>query len=858
MARGDRLPDDRGMDAPADLPTRPPASADDPPPADRGATSAWPPPADRPRFPWQRPSLSAAAWLASTGAALLFIASVIVVASRWESIPPEIRFSGLVAALLATHFASEAGRRRFPATSTALATLAAAMTAPVGVAAAATLGQPWPVCVLVGGLAALVTTEYQSRRRRVPALKAASAVAFGMAAVGGAALTGAPAPLIAAVGAAAALVLGATGRSVALGAAVGVSPALALLADAGVGDGTLERIGVVGAGLAWSAPLSGLIAAIVIGITAHRRQNVPLALGAVAALTAGVVTGLLAGDVSPVVWWCLPSVALIVLESLGSPRVSAVWRRLSVAAPVLATAIASVGLFAPLVFAARRVDGTATPAVWALPLLLGGVALLSSAAGSARRAGNGWASAGLLLGAAGAFVGAATVAGAPLLVVALLALALWIGISTLTPWNTSELTASVTAFWGLIAVTADLAEPRWAQIMVVAGFGIALALAISFVERADEGLRLVVAAAVIAGATHVVVDSGRAVEGLLTIVAMTALGVALRPRHALVPLSVAEAAVVLSFLDAQVGWWHVGAVALLALACAAAADRSLRSPWAHLAAGLAVAVAALSLAVAGFDAPAITVLLGVAAVATTGLATLRDDYLPLDTAALVAGGLTLGVALAAPPVFISLAAALLGAQGIVFGTLHGTRPLAALGGAGLTGAIASLWWTTGTNALVLDAVAPYGATGADIVVGATGLGLLGIGWAIRRASMPSSWLAYSPGLGLLGTWLLSTQLEPGTDWATVGALALGVLAIGVGGFRRLGAPLVIGTALIAGTLLVSAGPRLAEAPTWAWIAIGGLGLLALAAIVERDERPLLPSADPGTSSLVEEFWKEFG
>ena len=178
---------------------------------------------DRPRIS----RLSAAGWLAATGASLLLVASIIVVAGNWESIDPVVRFSGLVAALLGVYFAAEAGRRRFPTTSTSLATLAACLTAPVGVAAAATLGQPWSVCTLVGGVAALVATEVQSRRWNVAPLKAATVVAFGLAAVG---LVGAdrrsrcrssvrPAPSLASL-------LGSTRRTLTLAVAVGVSPLL--------------------------------------------------------------------------------------------------------------------------------------------------------------------------------------------------------------------------------------------------------------------------------------------------------------------------------------------------------------------------------------------------------------------------------------------------------------------------------------------------------------------------------------------------------------------------------------------------------------------------------------------------------
>ena len=47
------------------------------------------------------------------------------------------------------------------------------------------------------------------------------------------------------------------------------------------------------------------------------------------------------------------------------------------------------------------------------------------------------------------------------------------------------------------------------------------------------------------------------------------------------------------------------------------------------------------------------------------------------------------------------------------------------------------------------------------------------------------------------------------------------------------APLVIGTATIGTTIVVSAGPKLAELDSWVWMAAGGLGLIALAVFVER-------------------------
>ena len=123
----------------------------------------------------------------------------------------------------------------------------------------------------------------------------------------------------------------------------------------------------------------------------------------------------------------------------------------------------------------------------------------------------------------------------------------------------------------------------------------------------------------------------------------------------------------------------------------------------------------------------------------------------------------------------------------------------------------------------------------------------------------SSWLAYSPGLAMAGTWLIATQLEPGTDWATFGTLNVATVALAVGGVRRLGAPLVLGTIMVIVTILVSAGERLAATPTWAWIAVGGVGLLVIAALIERSERPLLPMGrrSNGQPSVVEQFCDEF-
>ncbi|MEL6890507.1 MAG: hypothetical protein AAFP84_02845, partial [Actinomycetota bacterium] len=83
-------------------------------------------------------------------------------------------------------------------------------------------------------------------------------------------------------------------------------------------------------------------------------------------------------------------------------------------------------------------------------------------------------------------------------------------------------------------------------------------------------------------------------------------------------------------------------------------------------------------------------------------------------------------------------------------------------------------------------------------------------------------------------------------------------SLAVGGWRRLGAPLVAGVVALGTTTLLSAGPRLAEAPTWAWIAGGGVILLVLAALAERSEQPILPRPGQSDESVVGEFCRRFG
>ncbi len=798
------------------------------------------------------------------------VAAIIVVAGNWESIDPVVRFSGLVAALLAVYFAAEAGRRRFPTTATALATLAACLTAPVGVAAAATLGQPWSVCTFVGGVAALVATEVQSRRWNVAPLKAATLVAFGLAAVGLSALTAIPAMVIGAVGAVAALLLGSTRRALTLAVTVGLSPLLVALADAGIGSGTLARIGVTGEVLVWSAPLSCAIAAGVIALLAQRLQNLPLAVVSLAVLGSGAVTALVSGQFETIVWFCVPAIVLLATEAVAATRFDSIWRSLARTITVpLGSGLAAAALASPSVTLLVRWDVPAEGMAddrWYVPLALWTIALVAASVGSARRVGGAWLTAAPL--AAGvALMSTLAMAGAPMWSLAIAALVAWLGISAITPWSSWDVTTATLGTWVVLTSLVDDATPVfWTVTMVIAGA--ITVVTCSIVERRDAGLRTIAAAAIAAiGTSAAIGELARTSEaapfrvGALVFVGLIGIGVTICPQRSRFPLGIAGYVTFLAAGDDPdlAITWSAVATTMLLTAAVAGSSRSITGARAHLATAIMMIAGGLSFAAAGVDAGTSAIAASLIGIGLSGLAALDRRLAVGQTAGLVASAIAVVASGAASPIFKSITLVVFGAQFIAAGATSGRRWVIAAGSVVTVGATISLWWTTGTNQWVIDTIAPYGADGGDVAIAVASAALLVGGWLLRRRFGASSWLAYSPGLGMAGTWLIATQLETRTDWATFGALIVGVTALAIGGVRRLGSPLVLGTLMVIATIMVSAGARLSAAPTWVWIAVGGTGLLVIAALIERSERPLLPIGrrTDQQQSLIEQFCDEF-
>ncbi len=803
-----------------------------------------------------------AALLAVAGSSLLLLAGIVAVASRWRSIGPEIRLAGLASTITLVFLLAERLRRRLPTTATALAVLAPCLVGPAGVAAASTVGAGWPTCLTIGGSLAAIAAELQARRWGAQLLLAASAMAIVVASFGLAGLTGAPANVVVGAASIGLLATGAIRRAVALALAVGVSPLIALIAQLRIGPGTLAEVGLSGNALTWSAPLACALASCVVAIVATRHANGPLAVTALAVLGSGVVAGMTSGGALAAWWWSLPPMALLGLEAVhaaaGVSPTFAVWRRIAHrAGPPLAFTIGVVALVLPL-----DVLGTTTSrSNAALPTGLAALALVAAAIGTLtqldRTTAVAWRRSAALLAANGATFAAVAFAGAPLWLSSAISVMATIGLLTTLPWGRSDVFIAPALAWALLGIADAVASPRAASAAAI-GVGAAVWLAtISFDGRRDRGWRLLAGAAFVGAITGDVVDGPTALDaGVVALLAVLAPGIALRRDRAALPLAGATVVALLTF-DALASTWGVAAVLGVLGATYAAAGPHVRSWQSAVATALFVTSAGAALTAASVPPEQHTIIAMACAIALAGVSLVDRRLAALGVGALAAGIQSVVVAGAADPVLVSVAVTVTGAVAAALGATQIGRPAALPGTAVALGGAISLWWTTGTNQWVIDAIEPYGATGSDVLIGVVALILL-IGGGALRALLPdgagvSSWLAYGPGFAMTAAWLIPTQLEPGTEWATFGALAVGVIALAVGAVRKLAAPLVVGIALTTTTVLVSAGPRLAAAPTWLWIATTGSVLLGLAALVERSERPLIPRPGGTERSLLEDF-----
>jgi hypothetical protein len=783
-----------------------------------------------------------AAWLAATGGALVLTAAVIVVAGNWRDIAPGAKFGVLLVATAALGIAAERSRSVVPASARAVAHLAAALAAPVGIAALAVSGGTWPGCVIAGGLLASITCIVQARRWRAPLLEAAAVVAVGLALVGLAAVIPVP---VGVLGAVAACVMLAARREIgatALGLAGAAAPFLTVLAEQRIGPGTLDRIGATGPALAWGAPVAGFLAGGVLAVVATRRAAAPLAAAALAAPVIGVVTGLSTRRVDAVVWACLPGLALIALEAVLAAARTEPW--CTVARPIAnfgATIGAALAVPLPGAIAlAHATSGDVAP----LPIVVSGAALSMSALRLGRSGGR---DAGLVLaGVSSVVIGLAVALGWPWLATSATAAAAAVVLARgrrLPPVVTAA--AWSIAFLGVARLDAgrwQLPETVLATLTaaVVATLAVELWLARG---RAEDRPDLVLTAIVATGALlvgfcselHHATAFTVALAGGVVYVAVR------RPERAasllVAVLWVGALAAVAPGRDGEPAlgddWFGLG-IAAMAIAAATVWTR-VRSLWVgHLAAVLAVAPVPYALAALGANAADPALGLVVVGIVLTGCSLVIVRSGPLASAGLAASVLA-GIVAAtdSQPLLVSVAATCGGLQCLLEGAIRGHTELTRVGAALTAAGGFGTWLTSGANAAVLGWLAPYGITGEDLAVAVTTLALFGAGALAGHRRALSSWVTAGPGAALAAAWLLGAQFTRDVAWSVPLALAGGVVAIAVGGWRRLAAPLILGTVTVAATVVASAGPRLAELGSWVWLTAGGIALIGLAVVVER-------------------------
>lgn len=126
-----------------------------------------------------------------------------------------------------------------------------------------------------------------------------------------------------------------------------------------------------------------------------------------------------------------------------------------------------------------------------------------------------------------------------------------------------------------------------------------------------------------------------------------------------------------------------------------------------------------------------------------------------------------------------------------------------------------------------------GITAVDLWLLPVAVQLAIAGWTLRRRSSLSSWALDVPPLLLVVVPALGERLVGGPGWHTVLAGAVAIAAVVHGGASGRGGPLTMGMLAVLAIVAVETVAYAALVPTWAWFAIAGAVLLAAAVLIER-------------------------
>ena len=270
------------------------------------------------------------AWLAIGGAALVLTAALSSTTARWENISIAERVGGMIVLHAVICFLAERFRKSVPKTTQALAHLGAALFVPTGISVTAAAHGSWRSCIVIGGCFGLMALELQSWRWRSRWMNGLQVGAVSCVAAGAAAIAQVPVGLLLG-GFALVLVFlrrattggsaGPTDRhaeAFAVAALAALTPILAFAARVKFGAGTIAELGATGRALAYSAPLSGFLAAVVFAILArsYARWASSLWWMAAASVVSGAIVGVSSVHASPLLAACIVPTLLVVAQLL--------------------------------------------------------------------------------------------------------------------------------------------------------------------------------------------------------------------------------------------------------------------------------------------------------------------------------------------------------------------------------------------------------------------------------------------------------------------------------------------------------------------------------------------------------------
>lgn len=798
--------------------------------------------------PSRDPSRAGAIWVAGTGAFLLLVACAVFVASNWDRIPPPAKLAAISFLTGVFLTAGRSLRRTLPGTAGALTHLGAFLI-PVDVMAMGVhLHASAEVIALVEGVVGAAAFWLIERSERSGLLRGASAAAVVVACAGFAGIAGIPAALVLAAVAGVGLIAGVRRAAVGWALIAGLAPLAAITGFAAADPPwVLTTFGLAGDAVRGWAALSGLLCATVLAVEAQRRTEPGLAVLALVTGVVGVGTSWASG--SPSVDTNLVAAALVVLAAEVTAlllRHDPFWSRLTATLASVLELVAVAAALAGGLAVAAALGADAPPEGTGLAGLGAGLAITSASwviADLRRRDDDGQTAAIALLTGAGdpfasvaaALCGAGAVAllaGPPATGVALAGIA-GLLVSSGRPSGRATAAVLVTAApfctGGEPAVTAALGVSgavllAWAAVLHVEVAG-------SDVSRESEAAWGLAAASIlpVAGAAVVLAGELPLTTLLLGVIAVlwataavldlasssTTEGIGILPRAAslvaLLPAAVAGA-------DA----WLI-AILLVALAAIEAARR--REPG--IAATAAVSLPAAILLVGtrlGVDLPELGLVLVSAAAASAAAALLAPDrWSPPATAiTLVSGSAGVLLAVQDPSTAASLA--------LLVGT--------ALLGAGILDDERTTAWA-GAVLLALGIEAHLGLAAvqaSEAYLAPVCALLVALGWSTRRHDdHVTSWLAYGPAIVAMGGAALLERMDGGGQGHALIAGLVGVVAVAIGGSRRLAAPLFLGTALLVAVAGYESLAVTADLPTWVWLALGGSMLLGTGVGLERAE-----------------------